>query len=135
MRLRRVSLDKWRDELVELHKQTFPFDSEPRWEDADWWIAYDGDKPIGFCGGQRWPDQCYYLVRAGVLASHRGRGLQRRMVLVRIRRAANLGCRAVWTYCTADNLRSANVLKRYFKLACPQRRWGGKSCLYWHRKL
>lgn len=135
MRIRRVELTRHRAELEALHKATFPFDSEPNWQEADWWIAYDEDKPIGFCGGQRWPDSCYYLVRAGVLESHRGRGLQRRMVLVRLRRAADLGCYAVWTYCTADNLKSANTLRHYFKLGTPRRRWGGKSCLYWYRKL
>lgn len=135
MRIRRVDCARWLEQLKELHKLTFPHDSEPPWEQGDWWLAFDGTKPIGFCGGQRYNDQCYYLVRAGVLESFRGRGLQRRMVRVRLARAAQLGCYAVWTYCTADNLRSANVLRHYFKLGTPHRRWGGKHCLYWYRKL
>jgi GNAT superfamily N-acetyltransferase len=135
MRIRRVDPVKRRDELVELHNLTFPFDSQPRWEDGDWGVAYDQDKPIGFCGGQRWPDHCYYFVRAGVLESHRGLGLQRRMVAIRLRRAAKLGCYACWTYCTADNLLSANTLRHYFHLAVPKRKWGGKHSLYWYRRL
>ena len=132
IRIRRVALARWHDELKRLHGECFPCDSEPPWERADWWLAWDDNgKAIAFAGGYVYgPDACYYLVRAGVAEAARGRGLQKRLIRVRLRRAAQLGCKGAYTYTVLSNHASSNSLIRCgFKLFRPSRRWGGRSRL------
>ena len=138
MRIRRVSLASAREQLIALHAECFPLDAEPPWTRGDWWICYDDDKrPIAFAGGYvHEPDRCYYLVRAGVSDAARGGGLQRRLIRARVRRAAKLGCKGVYTYTTLDNRHSSNNLIRCgFRLFRPARKWGGRHSLYWWRSL
>lgn len=58
-----------------------------------WWIAYDGELPVAFAGiaqSYRWGD-AGYLCRAGVIRSHRGQGLQKRLIRIREAKARRLG--------------------------------------------
>lgn len=137
MRLAKLELRRWKAELEALDRECFPADSRPDWERAQWWGVFDGEKLVGYCGAYvHRPDNALYLYRAGVAEGCRGRGLQRRMVRVRVRYAAKLGVRGCYTYTTADNFASANNLIRCgFRLFGPARRWGGKSCLYWWRGM
>lgn len=80
-------------------------------EDSDWWIAEDAQgEPVGYGGlytriaGEGW------LVRAGVVAQARGRGLQQRLIRARLRRAVVLGLPRVYTYTMAENVPSNRSL-------------------------
>src|SRR5205085_2627542 len=66
-----------------------PHDVPKETESGFWWIGYDGVLPVAFAAmhpSSQWSD-VGYLSRAGVLSSHRGQGVQRRLLRVRERRA------------------------------------------------
>lgn len=139
MRIRQVNtlFAKYIEQLTDLHKQCFPADDMPEFTKGYWWIAYDDNKPVGFCGlthVQSW-DSAGYLSRGGVIATHRGKGLQRKFINVRIRKARKVG----WTWlisATRDNIPSSNnLIKCGFKLYDPQKEWLANHALYWIRKV
>lgn len=74
-----------------------------------------------------------YLSRAGVSLAHRGRGLQRRLIRVRLAYARKLGRGAI-TYTVRANPRSINNLIacgfRYYE---PAFAWATRDMLYWYR--
>jgi len=97
-----------------------------------WWVGFDGQTPVCYAGlaraGKKWS-----LTRAGVLASHRGHGLQRRLVRARERHARRRGATQVSSYTHAGNYPSANTL-----ISCGYRltkhwRSGGSTFLTWSK--
>lgn len=105
--------------------------------DGHWWIAYDGTEPIGFAGlvqSSRWCDTGY-LCRSGVLRSHRGKGIQKRLLRVREAKAKRLG----WAWLISDTYRnppSANsLIKCGFQTFTPSRPWSFDAAIYWRKKL
>lgn len=137
MRIRAVDLEDDKDLLDELDRECFPDDAVCD-KDGYWWIAYDGQRPIAFAGmnpSVQWT-HCGYLCRAGVVPAYRGRGLQRRLIQVRERKARKLGWEWVVTYTVPDNYASANNLIRCgYTLYAPAYPWGSKTSLYWRKKL
>ena len=102
-----------------------------------WWIAYDGGNPVGFavlCPSVRWCD-CGYLSRAGVIPSARGKGLQKKLIRARMRKARSVGYR--WLVSdTTDNPASSNsLIATGFKLFNPSQPWAYRRSLYWRLKL
>lgn len=73
-----------------------------------------------------------YLSRAGVTHKHRGNGLQRRLIRVRVAYGRRLGRGAI-TYTVHANPKSVNNLIacgfRYYE---PQNAWAGRDMLYWY---
>lgn len=123
--------------LLRMQRETLPGDVPLLPSTGYWWIAFADGKPAGFAALQasiRWQDTGY-LSRAGVLAAYRGRGLQKRLIKVRIAKARELG----WQWLlsdTSDNTPSANALiSSGFKLYEPMRPYGLKNALYWRRKI
>lgn len=100
-----------------------------------WWLAYCGDKPVGF-GGLSSPSfmRGYgYLERAGVLPDHQGHGLHRRLIRAREVCARHQDWRGLVTD-TARNPPSANNLIRLgYSLFEPRRPWGLRSSIYWRK--
>lgn len=106
-----------------------------------WWLAYHDKEPIGFAGitPSSIGPGVGYLKRVGVLAEHRGKGLQKRLLKVRERKARALGWHSVITD-TTDNVPSANnLIAAGYKLFDPELaqacRWAFKSSLYWRKSL
>jgi GNAT superfamily N-acetyltransferase len=102
-----------------------------------WWIGCDGETPVAFCGARIVDGHTMYLSLSGVLASARGKRLQRRMVRLRERWARSRGLRWAVTYTSPTNYPSANTLIRCgYKLYAPAYAWAGrKGWLYWQRGL
>ncbi|MEQ8721010.1 MAG: GNAT family N-acetyltransferase [Sandaracinaceae bacterium] len=103
-----------------------------------WWLALDGGEPVGFAGARRLTREPDFAVleRAGVLESHRGLGLHRRLIRARLRWARASGLAGVLTYTTPDNAPSANALIRAgFRLDAPPWRWAGPQFAYWRAEL
>lgn len=105
--------------------------------EGHWWIAYDGELPVAFAGvlqSVRWADTGY-LCRAGVIRSHRGQGLQRRLIRVREQKARRLG----WNWLITDtfnNPASANsLIGSGYRLFEPSKPWSFNGALYWRKKL
>lgn len=51
-------------------------------DEGYWWIAREGDIPVAFAALQSVPswDQTAYMARSGVIASHRGQGIQKKLL-------------------------------------------------------
>lgn len=105
--------------------------------DGFWWIAYDGSLPVGFAGivrSHQWSDTGY-MCRSGVLRSHRGKGLQKRLIRVREAKAKRMG----WRWLISDTYRnppSANsLISCGFRTFTPSRPWGFDSAIYWRKRL
>jgi GNAT superfamily N-acetyltransferase len=137
--LKRVDIRKesTQERLSALQKICLPYDKPYDTNYGCWWVATKDGRDIGFAGLVRsvsWTN-CGYLCRAGVVASARGRGLQKKFIRVRIRQAKALG----WDWLitdTTDNPASANsLIATGFKLFQPTKPWGFKHTLYWRRKL
>lgn len=124
--------------LKGLHKHCLPADEYPDFSVGCWWIVYDKNgSPSAFGGlvpSSRWTD-CGYLNRAGVLSFHRGRGLQRRLIRVRIAKAKQLGYEYVFSD-THDNVPSVNnLIECGFRLYDPITPYGDVQTLYWRLKV
>jgi GNAT superfamily N-acetyltransferase len=123
--------------LSALQKICLPHDQPIDTNFGSWWIASQDGSDIGFAGLVRsvsWID-CGYLCRAGVVPSHRGQGLQKKFIRVRIRQAKALG----WKWLVSDtteNPASANsLISCGFKMFEPSKPWAFKNSLYWRKKL
>lgn len=123
--------------LRSLQLRTLEGDKPYNVKNGHWWIAYDGDTPVGFAGiaqSVKWSD-AGYLCRAGVLRSHRGKGIQKRLIRVRERKARQVG----WNWVisdTFDNPASSNsLISCGYRLFAPSKPWGFKGALYWRKKI
>lgn len=95
----------------------------------DWWVVVDKNKIIAYCGCLYSEGVCIF-VRAWVYKKYRGRGLQRRMITVRLN-AARKQCYTAITYTLANNIVSANnLIKKKFLLYEPAYKYSGKDVLY-----
>jgi GNAT superfamily N-acetyltransferase len=123
--------------LAELQRICLPYDQPLDTNFGSWWIASQDGRDIGSAGLVRsvsWID-CGYLCRAGVVPTHRGQGLQKKFIRVRIRQAKALGWK--WLISdTTENPASANsLISCGFKMFEPSKPWGFKNSLYWRKKL
>lgn len=132
VRVKAVDGDEWHDELLALQKKCLPVDPPVDPGDGDWWIAFDGDAPVGFsclkpCA---YKPNAGYLARAGVIAGYRGHGLQRRLIRARLAKAKKYGWSEVITD-TRDNPPSANSLIACgFRHFMPGSPWGHANTTY-----
>ena len=140
MKLKRVDIrhSQIQNELSVLQKKCLPFDTPSDTNYGYWWIVYDASGlPSAFAGlvhSVRWID-CGYLCRSGVLPSHRGYGVQKRLIRVRVRQARALGWKWLITD-TYQNPASANsLISTGFKMYEPSKPWGADGTLYWRLKL
>lgn len=104
---------------------------------GSWWIAYDGELPVGFAGLQqssKWIDTGY-LCRSGVIRSHRGLGLQKRLIRVRERKARLDG----WNWLITDTYKnpasSNSLISCGFRTYLPSAPWGFDGAIYWRKRL
>jgi len=84
-----------------------------------WWVHYSAaGNAIAFCGLHTDRHSRAHLSRAGVSVLARGQGLQRKMIRLRMKKAASLKVERVLTYTDAKNAPSSNNLA-----ACGFRIW------------
>lgn len=121
-----------------LQLDTLPDDTPYNVRNGHWWIAYEGELAVGFAGisqSVRWTDTGY-LCRAGVIRSHRGKGLQKRLIRVREAKARRIGWKWLITETANWNVASANsLLACGYKLFTPTHAWGVEGALYWRKKI
>lgn len=123
--------------LMALQAEILPSDF-PRSPDLGWWwIVYQGKTPVGFAGmvpSLKWKETVYFC-RAGVQLLHRGNGLQRRLINVRMAAAKKLGYKWAVTDTRGNPPSSNNLIACGFKIYEPRAPWGDPKTLYWIRKL
>jgi GNAT superfamily N-acetyltransferase len=116
-----------------LDVRIFPDDDPYPLEGARWWLAEGpGGEALGYAGAKLWSlDGFVYLARAGVVASARGQGLQKRLIKARVSWAKRIGAKGCYTY-TIGNPASANsLISKGFRAWEPLYRWGGNNASYW----
>jgi predicted acetyltransferase len=139
MQIKRVDirLDSVQMRLSVLQKICLPYDKPYDTTAGYWWIAIKNGVDIGFAGlvhSSRWTD-CCNLIRAGVVPDHRGQGLQKKFIRVRIRQAKALKMNWIVTS-TYDNPASANsLISCGFKMFDPTNPWMTAHTSYWRLKL
>ncbi|NPU64591.1 GNAT family N-acetyltransferase [Bradyrhizobium sp. 83012] len=139
IRIRKVDGQRHRRVLADLHDETFG-DTAPQIDTSygDFWIAYDEATPVGFCQmvqSTLAPNVGYHK-RAGVLASHRGQGLQLRFLKVREAYAKRRGWTRVISDTAFHNISSSNNLIRAgYRLFEPPLRWAFATGLYWTKDI
>lgn len=124
--------------LAFLHSACLPSDEYPDFSNGWWWIAYDEHgTPVAFAGlypSVRW-SKTGYLCRAGVVEAARGKGIQKKLIKVRIRYAKKIG----YDWLVSDTRRnpaSSNALIACgFRLYEPKMPWGFRNSLYFRLKL
>lgn len=125
------------DTVKDLHKQCFPEDEWYEHKGNVYWLLKNSRKrPIGFCVATDIGDGLIFLSRAGVIPEYQGRGLQKRMIKVRVRYAKNNGYDSLITYVTIDNIASAkNLLRCKFELYRPDWDYAGEFFNYFRLVL
>lgn len=124
------------DALRELQTGTSEFplvDTSDGW----WWIAYDKGVPAAYLGlilSSHYPNAGYFT-RVGVLAEHRGRGLQARLMRTMERFARKTGLELLVSD-TTDTVYSANnFIRSGWLLFDPEFPWAFSNTLYWRKDL
>lgn len=139
--IERIDPKSYLKDLIDLQKHCLPND-EPLKPDSEgdgwWWLAFKDDLPVAFAGLK--PSarilKAGYLARSGVHDFHRGLGLQRRLIQVRINFARKLGYEWLFSDTIGDNIYSSNnLINCGFKLFLPQSPWGNPGALYFRKKL
>lgn len=115
-----------------LHKEIFPDDElYTETDGVQHWIVWKGAFPVGFCTVRNIGSGIAYLARAGLLSSVRGRGLHKRMVIVRERWARRMGLKQVITYVVPNNTASLrSLIKRGYEPYDPEYKYVGGEFLY-----
>jgi RimJ/RimL family protein N-acetyltransferase len=132
------STDTARRQIEQLDRDIFPKDSPEPIDNRYWWVVEtESGVAVGFAGLKPLSNEPHgFFCRAGILASHRKRGLHRRLIVARLRYAASLNLRSVITYTVHDNSASINALiARGFQSYTPQEKWAGAGVCYWWKKL
>lgn len=120
--------------IAKLDRKCFPADSPVSMVDAIYFLAVEATtkRPVAF-GGIVLTGGGWYLRRAGVLASARKNGLQKRLIQARVRFAQTYRADyPIITYTVHDNVPSQRAL-----IACgfipfdPKDKYGGNSAVYW----
>lgn len=130
------------EELVRrLHKETFPADDFYESEKNIYWVAiakYSSkpDEPVGFAIMTEIDKSIVFLSRAGVVWKARGKGLQKRLIRVRVNHAKKMGYKKAITYTAITNISSfVNLLKCKFKPYLPEYSYAGKFVNYLIKEL
>lgn len=133
----RIERTEVHDLVRGLDRIIFPGDDPPDIEGSRWWLVWDRDTPVAFAGARMLSGEpILMLERCGVLPSHRGHGLQLRLIRARMRWAYEARADAAITYTHPGNPASGNSLIRAgFTLYTPSWAWAGPHFLYWRRDL
>ena len=140
MKIKRIDVrcPEIQSKLDALQKKCLPGDAPSDTTTGWWWIVYDAlNLPCAFAGlvpSIRWRDTGY-LCRAGVISSHRGQGLQKRLIRARVRQAKALGWNWLITDTYENPASSNSLIACGFKLFEPTKPWGADKTLYWRKKL
>lgn len=126
--------------VLALDEICFPEDYRITTAEALWWVVWCGRRPVGY-GGLRPCREAHnrgmgFLCRAGVIREHRGRGLQKRLIVARERVARRMGLKRLVTYCVPYNAASINsLISCGYRVYCPGTKWGGAGAIYFGKNL
>lgn len=124
--------------LRQLHDETFGDEAEvPDFSEGWWWLAFDKKIPIGF--GWLAPSHRYndfaYLGRCGVIPLYRGKGIQRKLIQIRERKAKKNGYNGCVTDTTRNIPSANNLIRAGYLLYTPSTLYGFSDTLYWRKRF
>lgn len=138
--IRKVDGVKYAKKIIALQKATLSEDAPLSPKSGVWWLAFDeAGKAVGFASvrhSYKWPENCAYFQRCGVLPCARGHGLQKRFIKVRLawckRNSKNWSFTdtVLWNTHSSNNLSAAG-----FTLFTPEKPWAYRDSLYWRIKI
>jgi hypothetical protein len=101
----------------------------------EWWVLLNNRGSIvAYCGSIYTSDICIFI-RAWVKRTNRGKGLQKKLIDIRLRAAKKKASVAI-TYTIKDNCPSINnLIGKGFKIYVPEYAYGGKEMLYWKKTI
>jgi predicted GNAT family acetyltransferase len=103
-----------------------------------WWIVYtEEDEAVGFAAMKQSSQftDCVYLNRCGILSKHRGKGLQKRLVKVRLQKAKCMGFNWAVTDTTFNPASANSLINCGFKMYEPSKPWSWTYSSYWRLKV
>lgn len=125
--------------VINLHWKIFPTDSinDMFSEEGSWfWLIWDDKKPVGFASITQVDDEIMFFSRSGILPSHRGQGLQKRLIRVRENFCRKYDYKTIITYTLLNNPASANNLfSMGFKLYVPEYQYIDGNVNYFIKEL
>jgi GNAT superfamily N-acetyltransferase len=126
-----------KETLVALQRACLPHDTLYFPDQGVWWLAYHRHTPVAFAclsPSQQIP-LGIYLGRCGVTPAARGKGVQRKLIRVRLAWAKRHGYK--WAVSdTTDNVPSANnLIACGFKTYEPTVRYSFARAVYWRKRL
>ena len=123
------------EQIRKLEKKIFPTDDLERLTGTYWWLVYKNEKPIAFAGMRHCPlDKCAFFNLAGVLTTHRRKGLHNRLIRARLNACKRYGWTGAITYTGRDNPVSANALIAHgFRIYEPDYAWAGRDVIYFQK--
>ena|SRR5688572_12634371 len=128
--------DNIRSKLEELDSILFEGEVPYPKDGCYWWIAYMNHEPVAFAGLKVLKGcnkNVGFLCRAGVLKLASGKGLQRKLIAIRLNKAKKMKLSEVITYTHNANYKSAaNLLRSGMRFYCPKNKWAGQQALYFH---
>lgn len=123
--------------LQTLDEKFFPGVPEEaaNWRNGRWWLLECGREVVGYAGARILPAPdvaTLYMCRAAIERGHRGKGLQKRLIRVRLSWGRKQSCRTAITY-TMQNPASANSLIACgFRVYKPETPWvDGDEITFW----
>lgn len=139
IRVRRANPRSMQDlcDIAWLQQQCLPWDKPADPRTGWWWIARENGRPVAFAAmvpSSQWGDAVYFN-RAGVAPDCRGKGLQKRLIRVRIHAARRLGFRWAITDTTHNPASANSLVACRFRMFEPTKRWAWRHSLYFRLRL
>lgn len=129
--------------IKDFHQTIYDFDQEyfpdcisSPIKNTYWIIATHMEEPIAYAALEMNPKKDYnFLARCAVDEKHRGFGLQKHLIKLRVNYSKQNSNKPIITYTHPENIFSSNALiSSGFKLFKPKYRFAGKHMLYWKYK-
>lgn len=106
--------------IEELNKKHFPSNPIEHGGDRVYFLAKLGRQVVGWCALVMLPHERAAIYRTGVLLEFRNQGIKKKLVRAMERYAASHGATMMTSYCSTDNVESANsLISSGYKLYIP----------------
>lgn len=136
MKIKEVNFTDYEQIIRNMDKQYIGSKLDPK---GYWWIVLDNNEVVGYAGmseSNRYSN-CGYFTRCTVLPKYRGKGLQRRLIRARLKKAKKLNWAWIFTYTVIGNVHSENnLIECGFRLFIPKLKWIKSNTVnYWRKQV
>jgi len=126
------------ESIEQMDRVCFPFDKEYMfsWEKNVSWVSIDKSELVGYLSVHPLRRGVWFFSRVGVMPSHRGQGLQRKLMATMERHGRAAGWRSIVTYTAGHNGYSThNILSAGYRTYEPRKSYVGWECVHMRKKL